>query len=129
MPTFLDLMGAKNAAPKSIDGISLAPTLLGDSQPERPFLYREFPAYGGQQMVRIGDWKGIRQNLLPKGPTKPNLAIELYNIKNDIGETTNVASQHPEIVAQIESVMLAQHVNSTDFPFPALDVKGTQAKE
>ena len=34
-----------------IDGISLAPTLLGKHQPARPFLYRESPGYGGQQSV------------------------------------------------------------------------------
>src|SRR5439155_27288215 len=65
LPTLLALAGAKDSTPKDIDGISFAPTLLGQSQSPRPFLYREFPASGGQQSVRIGDWKGIRQNMLP----------------------------------------------------------------
>ena len=64
MPTLQELAGAPGAAPKDIDGISLAPALLGKRQPARPFLYREFPAYGGQQSVHLGEWKGIRRNLM-----------------------------------------------------------------
>jgi arylsulfatase A len=62
LPTVLDLTGSKNA-PTGIDGISLAPTLLGQSQESRPFLYREFPSYGGQQTIRVGQWKAVRQNM------------------------------------------------------------------
>ncbi|MCA9073079.1 MAG: arylsulfatase, partial [Planctomycetaceae bacterium] len=72
MPTLLDLIGEKTATPERIDGISLAPTLLGKTQEPRPFLYREFPSYGGQQSVRVGDWKAIRQRM-----TRGNLEIEL----------------------------------------------------
>ena len=124
LPTLLDAAGLKDATPKEVDGISLLPTLRGDSQPERPFLYREFPDYGGQQCVRIGDWKGIRQNLLPKGKNKDNppvMKIELYNIKEDIAESKDVAADHPEIVAKIERLMREQHVPSVEFPLPALD--------
>ena len=103
IPTLLELIGAKSATPKDTDGISLAPTLLGKKQSERPFLYPEFPAYGGQQMVRIGDWKGIRRNLLPKGTATPDLGIELYNLKTDVAETTNVAAQHPDVVKKLSA--------------------------
>ncbi|MFZ4765251.1 MAG: N-acetylgalactosamine-6-sulfatase, partial [Roseimicrobium sp.] len=114
------------ATPQHVDGISFAPTLLGKTQPERPFLYREFPNYGGQQCVRHGDWKGVRQRLKPtkkQGNAKPDLTIELYNIKEDMAETKNVAGAHPEVVAQIEALMQSQHLVSKDFPFPALDGK------
>jgi arylsulfatase A-like enzyme len=121
MPTLLELAGLESRIPNRIDGISLTPTLHGKNQEERPFLYREFSGYGGQQMVRIGDWKGIRQKLIPKAKAKPQLDIELYNIKLDIAETTNVASQHPDIVAKIEKTMREQHVSSQEFPFAALD--------
>ena len=127
IPTLLELIGAQNAIPATVDGISMEPTLLGKSQPARPFLYREFPAYGGQQMVRMGDWKGLRMNLLPaantkkKGKTPAGPTFELYNLKTDPAETTNVAAQHPDIVAKIQQIMREQHVNSADFPFAALD--------
>ena len=116
--------GAKNSIPASIDGISMASTLFGQSQPERPFLYREFPGYGGQQMVRIGDWKGVRQNLFPRGKNKdakPSMKIELYNLKDDLAESKDVAADHPDIVAQIEKLMREQHTPSREFPLPVLD--------
>jgi arylsulfatase len=122
LPTVMELVGRKDAAPKDIDGVCFAPTLRGQSQPPREFLYREFPAYGGQQCVRIGDWKGIRQNLAPRGKSaEPNYHIELYDLAEDIGETKDVAAENPPVVAQIEAVMLREHTPSKDFPFPALD--------
>ena len=55
LPTLMELAGFKSEIPKGLDGISFAPPLLGRRQRERPFLYREFPGYGGQQSVRVGD--------------------------------------------------------------------------
>jgi arylsulfatase A-like enzyme len=126
LPTLLTLVGASESVPKEIDGIDISPTLLGKSQPQRPFLYREFPAYGGQQSVRIGDWKGIRQNLMPAGAkakagAKPNMHIELYNLKSDPHEEKDVSAGHPEVVEKIAGLMKVQHTPSKEFPFPALD--------
>lgn len=79
LPTLLELVGAKDSTPAGIDGISFAPTLLGKNQPPRPFLYRESPGYGGQQCVRVGDWKLIRTRLNPgpnvKNPPPPTLEL------------------------------------------------------
>jgi arylsulfatase A len=136
LPTLLELASGKDATPKTIDGISFAPALLGQSQPQRPFLYREFPAGGGQQSVRIGDWKGIRQNLIAGGGkaknkakakadsgATPNMHIELYDLKRDPHETTDVSAAHPDVVAQIAKLMREQHTPNPDFPFPALDAQ------
>ena len=122
LPTLLELAGLKDKTPAGLDGISFAPTLRGEKQAARPFLYREFPAYGGQQCIRVGDWKGIRQKLLPRGKkAQPNLHLELYNLASDPHETTDVSAQHPDIVAKLEQWMREQHTPSTEFPFPALD--------
>lgn len=128
MPTLLELAGAKDATPKNLDGVSFAPTLLGAQQKERPFLYREFPSYGGQQSVRIGHWKGIRQKLVSAGRQKPktrdfkpDLRIELYDLAADPAEATDVADKHPDVIAKMEKIMREQHVNSADFPITALD--------
>ncbi len=119
MPTLAEITGT--TAPEDIDGISMLPTLLGktNKQEKHEFLYWEFAAYGGQQAVRMGDWKGVRQKLLLR--KNPHLKIELYNLKTDIGETTNIAQQHPEIVEKIKRIMIEQHVNSQLFKFPVLD--------
>jgi arylsulfatase A-like enzyme len=128
MPTFLELLGAKESAPRDIDGISFAPTLFGKSQAARPFLYREFAAYNGWQSVRIDDWKGVRHPLNPKGKNAPkkNLAVELYDLKTDSAETRDVAKAHPDIVARMEKIMREQHTPSAVFPFPVLDENAKQ---
>lgn len=117
LPTSLHLIGA-DSIPQDLDGISLVPTLFGQEQEPRPFLYREFPSYSGQQSVRIGEWKGVRQNL---ALDRPNLHIELYNLASDIGESRDVSAEHPEVVAQIEQIMREERTRSRIFSFPALD--------
>ncbi|MFN7140390.1 MAG: sulfatase-like hydrolase/transferase, partial [Limisphaerales bacterium] len=123
LPTLLHLTGVQSKAPTDIDGINLAPVLLGKKLPERPFLYREFPApgYGGQQSLRIGHWKAVRQNLNRRDKSEPNLHIELYNLKKDPAESKDVSAQNPKIVAKMERIMMEQRVPSEDFRFPALD--------
>lgn len=122
IPTLLELIGAKTAIPPGLDGISFAPTLLAQQQPERPFLYREFPGYGGQVALRVGDWKAVVQNLMPQGkrPAQP-WKVELYNLKADVSESKDVAVSHPDIVVRMEQIMREQHIPSAEFPFKAID--------
>lgn len=115
MPTFCELAGI--AGPKQADGLSILPTLLGKSgQSKHEFLFWDFGGYGGQQAVRLGDWKGVRRNL-----HKGNTRIELYNLATDAGETTDLASKHQDIVKRIEKIMTEQHQPSADFPIKVLD--------
>lgn len=117
MPTIAQITGA-NAADDT-DGISFAPTLFGDSsQKEHDYLYWEFPSYGGQQAIQMGDWKGIRQNLMRK---EGDRSWQLYNLKDDRNETTDVAKDHPEIINKIKELAASARVPSEEFPFPALD--------
>lgn len=123
MPTLIDLLGGKTV-PEPGDGISIAPTLLGRKQKEREFLYREFAAYGGQQAIWMGKWKGIRQNMLKfRGkPAKKNpLTIELYNLDKDISESNDLATEHPEIVKKLAERMKRERVPSAAFPFKPID--------
>jgi len=105
MPTLADAAGAD--APAGTDGISFVPLLKGQSsgQQQHEYLYWEFPAYGGQQAVRMGKWKGIRKNIIKSG----NLDIELYNLDEDIKEERDVSEEHPEVVEQIRSIMTQEH--------------------
>ncbi|MEC9005063.1 MAG: arylsulfatase [Planctomycetota bacterium] len=120
LPTLLDLIGRDNKIPAGLDGISIANTLLAKEQEPRPFLYREFSGYGGQQAVWYGPWKGVRQNLLRKNNATP-LKIELYNLDKDISESRNVAADHPQVVAEIRKLMVEQHTTSEFFPIKPLD--------
>lgn len=121
MPTLLELAGLTNVPASSCDGISFAATLLGRQQEPRGFLYREFNGYGGQQMVRMGEWKATCTNLLAAARQNKPAVIELFHLGQDPMERKNVAEAHPEIVARMETILRAQHVASTNFPFKVLD--------
>jgi len=117
LPTLSEVAGVSDKNPDNIHGISFAPTLLGKTnQEEHEYLYMEFASYGGQQMVRTGDWKGVRQNMF-----KDSLHIELYNLSDDIGEQNDVSEQHPEIVEQIRKIMKEARIPSKEFPFIQID--------
>lgn len=117
MPTLAEITNAKSA--EDTDGISFAPTLFNDRvQKAHEYLYWEFPAYGGQQAIRMGDWKGIRQNLMRKDGDQ---SWQLYNIKNDRNETMNVVNEHPDVINKIKEIAITARVPSVEFPFPALD--------
>jgi arylsulfatase len=122
LPTLLELSGAKAETPPGLDGISFAPALLGQKQEPRSFLYRESPGYSGQQCVRAGRWKAVRQKLHAGPKAKlPPIATELYDLEKDPSETTDVAGEHPDIVAKLSALMKEQHVKSDLFPLRALD--------
>lgn len=109
LPTFAEL--TQSEKPQNIDGISFANTLLGKNQSEHEYLYWEFPSYGGQQAVRLGNWKAIRKNI-----RKGNLKIELYNLKIDPQEQHNIAEKHPEIITRMSEIMKKEHtVSKNDF--------------
>ncbi len=117
VPTLCEAAGVK--VPDGLDGISFLPTLLGKAEQQRPheFLYWEFPSYGGQQAIRIGDWKAIRQNL-HKQPDSP---FQLYNLAIDVGESKDVAADNPQVIEQVTAIATREHTPSTLFPFKALD--------
>lgn len=122
LPTLLELIGAKEKTPTHIDGISFATTLFGRKQEPRPFLYRESPGYGGQQCIRVGDWKAIRRNLNPNLKAKDQKPgdIELYDLGTDPNEKTDVSCKNPEVVARLRASMEKEHVKSEIFPMRAL---------
>ncbi|SHE58043.1 arylsulfatase [Fodinibius roseus] len=105
MPTLSEVAGTE--PPGHIDGISFLPVLQGneEDQPRHDYLYWEFPASSGQQAVRMGRWKGIRQNIM----SEDNLDIELYDLEEDTREERNVAGQHPEVVDSIRTIMEREH--------------------
>lgn len=110
MPTFAEVLNRK--VPTS-DGISILPTLTGKGkQAQHNYLYFEFLELGGRQAVRQGDWKLIRLNV-KKGKDS---IYELYNISADPQEIHNVATEHPEKVAELTRIMLASHVDDSNWP-------------
>ena len=123
MPTLHDLAQLEGSLPERIDGVSLAPALLGRTDSlERPFLYREFQGYGGQQAVWTGPWKGIRRQLHnPRNRAVADSPIELYRISSDPSESENLADSFPDVVQALREIMEDQHTPSKLFPLSSID--------
>lgn len=101
LPTVCDLVGC--AASESSDGVSFAPTLLGQVQEEHEYLYWEFLEQGGKQALRMGRWKAVRIGI----SKDENAPLELYDIESDPGEMKNVATSHPDVVARATAIFAA----------------------
>ncbi len=112
LPTVLELVGAGAAIPTDIDGISFAPTLLGeDGQPTHNVMYWEL---GRQQAVRAGDWKLYRRaNADGEIDT-----VELFNLADDPGEQINLAGGEPDRLAELIELARASRLPSEVFPSP-----------
>ena len=91
-PTFAKMVGTDMPTDRVIDGKDIAPLLLGKTNAKTPhdrFFYQQ----GGKlAAVRSGDWK-----LFVKG--------ELYNLKTDLAEQTNVAKSHPDKVQELQAML------------------------
>lgn len=115
MPTFCELTGSRT--PKSTDGLSFVPSLLGKKQKQHGYLYWEFHEQGGKQALLRGDWKLIRLQVKNPGKTR----VELYNIKNDPAENDNLIDQYPDIVRKLNKIMDKARTENSLFSF-RLDV-------
>jgi arylsulfatase A-like enzyme len=92
LPTALAAAGIAAPVDREIDGVNLVPHLdgTGAGEPHAVLFWR----YGEPSAVRRGDWK-----LLSPG-TGP---AQLFDLANDIGETTDLAASRPEVVAELEA--------------------------
>lgn len=115
MPTFCDIAGVKNFRKRytnrslpgdCFDGLSIAPTLLGDNtkQQRHEHLYWEFHETD-QIAVRRGDWKLIVVKGIPR----------LYNLATDLHEDKDIAAEHPEIVRELVDIIRKEHTDNPMF--------------
>ncbi|RIJ48541.1 DUF4976 domain-containing protein [Maribellus luteus] len=110
-PTVGELTGAQ--VPENTDGISFLPTLLGEQQKAHEYLYWEFHEMGGRKAIRKGNWKLVHYKV-----NKPEeTTTELYNLETDPGEENNVATDHPNVVQELEALMENARTPSEIFPF------------
>jgi arylsulfatase A len=114
-PTFARLTGATLPA-KKIDGLDIWPLLAGEEGAKNPHdAYFFYYQQNELQAVRSGPWKlmlphtyrslqgraGGRDGVPARYDAVKITQPELYNLKDDIGEKTDVAEQHPEIVQRL----------------------------
>lgn len=121
LPTAAELAGAKWPSSFQPDGYSLVELLKGGSAPKRDYFYWELHERSAIQAVRLGDWKAVRN-----GPVAP---VELFDLKTDPGEQNNVAAKHPDIVAQIETILKSARTDSADWPLRVLDTGKQKSKK
>ena len=114
--TVSDILG--NPVYNKTDGLSYLPSLIGKEQKEHDYLYWEFPAYGGQQAIRINQWKGIKRDLF-KGSSN----LKLYDLSKDPKELNDVANLYPNVVDNMEKLLKQAHTKATikTFNIPVLD--------
>jgi arylsulfatase A-like enzyme len=130
-PTFLAAAGA--TTDKVLDGESLLPLLKGEGELKRKAIFWHFPGYLDNPVIRgreldvktgfrtrpvsvihKGDWKlhlFLEEWQLDGGREKlaTNHAIELYNLKDDIGERTDLATQNTAKRDELLDDLLAWH--------------------
>ena len=120
LPTAADI--ALATVPKDIDGFSVLPLLLGQTQTNRhDFLYWEFHERGFQQAARMDGWKAVR----PQAGEK----LELYDLKTDPAEKQDVAEKNPEIVAKFEKFLKTARSESDRWPMKKPAEKGAGDKK
>jgi arylsulfatase A-like enzyme len=102
LPTFAELVGA-DSIPDGLDGVSILSALDGvEETAPRPPLYWEYHGlWDGAQAVRFDGWKGVRLG----GHDDPSAPIELYDLIEDVAETTDIAEDHPDVVETIRGIM------------------------
>lgn len=146
LPTAAELANATLSANTKVDGTSAVSSLKGKTQQNLTPVYYEFCWYGygseAQQLAsdssspeskhkcdlqswgygpgwaqsyRKDNWKAIRVH-------EDTDNMLLYDLAQDVGETRNVAKQHPEVVQEISKLMDASHADSSAWP------KGTKSK-
>jgi len=103
LPTFGKLAGYKPPKDRIIDGVDQTKLLLGTSDAGARDRFHYF-CQNELQAVRKGPWKLIlpdRKTFYGYVKDRGSNEIELYNLKTDIGETSDVAKDHAEIVKDL----------------------------
>lgn len=111
LPTIAGLIGA-DLPDRTIDGKDILPLLTSDASTP----HEAFSCYYMRELrgVRDGRWKLVLPHNyrtlsgrpggkggVPVAYDHTDAGLELYDLKNDVGETTDVASEHPEVVARL----------------------------
>ncbi len=111
-PTFLEMAGQPLRPEQHLDGQGLLPLLKRETL-DRNCLYWHYPHYQSvppHGAVRCGDWKLVEHY--------EDGQLELFNLAEDIRESRNLTSTHPEVAARLKK-MLNDHLLSIGAQMPA----------
>jgi arylsulfatase A-like enzyme len=113
-PTLLEMAGLRAKTGQTFDGVSQVPVLRGRAT-VREAVYGYFPQYFPpakslpSSTVRVGDWKMIRFHCDNADQTD---RFELYNLREDLGESKNLDAEFPEKVRTLDA-LLGKHLRET----------------
>jgi arylsulfatase A-like enzyme len=119
-PTFLEIAGAAPPAGQALDGESLI-TIFRDARAtlRRDAIFQHFPGYLG---IGPGQWRTTPVSLIHAGDWKlmeflEDKRLELYNLRDDLGETKNLAATMPEKTKALHDRLIAWR-KSVNAPMP-----------
>jgi arylsulfatase A-like enzyme len=104
MASFAALLGKELPADAAPDSFNVMPALLGESKTGRQYVIEHA---GGAQSIRKGNWKLVPNPPRPRAQQNRGAAgpPELYDLVNDIGETKNLAKEHPDVVEELSDLL------------------------
>ena len=114
MDYFTTILNLAEIEHEDNDGQNLLPILTNEGSLDRDELFWHYPHYHGSawtpgSAIRKGDWKLVL--------FYEDDHVELYNLANDPGESTNIAEQNPEKVSELKRLLEA-HLTETNAQFP-----------
>lgn len=123
LPTFAALAGTKPPSDRKIDGRDLSPLLFDPAKTQSPHDAIYYYSFTHLQAVRSGKWKFVR-----KRPAHPPWVgwsgrfagnavdeLALYDLDSDIGETLNVAADHPDVLVRLRQLAHEARMDLGDF--------------
>ena len=108
----LEVTGSQKPKDYLLDGKSLVPLLKdASSSLDRPALFWHFPAYLQGYTARHGPFRTTPAGAIRMGDWKlieyfEDNTLELYNLKQDLGEKTNLAQSMPEKTRELHQALL-----------------------
>nr|MDQ3624153.1 sulfatase-like hydrolase/transferase [Verrucomicrobiota bacterium] len=130
LPTLCAIAGLAAPGDRSIDGANLLPLLEGKPVPRaRPLYWQYQRALSAPKVaMRIGDWKILARLNTPNPPSPPSITeegqrvfktaelagFELYNLREDIGESRDLAAQEPERLKAMAAALKKLHQEARD---------------
>lgn len=127
-PTILDALNLQKPKGHIVDGTSFLPVLEQTGTLDREAIFTWFPHLIPAVSVRSGDWKLIRR--WEPHPLYPAVR-ELYNLKEDISESNNLAEKMPDKVAELDALIdgfIADTKPLVPQPNPAYKAPGSPEK-
>ena len=102
-PTVLEIAGLKNEARNGVDGANLIPLLQQKGKLKRDELFWHYPHYQHYQLGGTTPYGAIRKGDFKLIEFFDDMRVELYNLKDDIGEQHNLTAQMPEKVEELRA--------------------------